>query len=813
MKALPRLFPHLLLLLLAGLSLSGCVTLNDPEAAQEFRAEVVGTLEDTAVIGQTFISRRAGLNGIALYLRPAPGVEQTGGAVTIELYHSPLDTTPLLTYHLPHPDITGSGATNIPFPPRLDPPGQAYYMSLRTNDGAYEVMGRSEDAYPDGRAYLNGEPANADLSFRLTYRYGPAAVLADLLAALRQAWLILPLALTLWLPGQVLLNFWSGRRSLDAGQRTALAVGLSIAIIPLLMLWTTLAGLRWSRMAVWVAGFLLLAAFAGQTWRARRLPDRAAPGGWGTGLTLAVVFLFALAIRLAMVRDLAAPPWVDSVHHAMITRLIIEQGAFPASYAPFLPTVVTASYHPGFHSLVAVFHWLSGLELAHAMLLLGQVLNALATLAVYLFTVVLTKDRLAGLVAALITGLVTPMPAYYTSWGRYTQLASLLILPAAFALIVYLIESGAAARRRPARLALIVLAAIACGGLFVTHYRVVAFLGCLLLAYLLVQGLAALKTPAWRSSLIRQTSLIGGLGALSIALTLPWWPDTLNTLLIPKLAWDQGAAASPFFADFSWGFLTSALGKLSLGLAGLGLAWSLIRRRRFAFVLVLWTILMFLLANLGAFRLPGRSFINNTSVEILLFIPLSVLGGYLASQAAGGLLQATPRRWRRLTGAGLAAVALAVACFGARLLLPILNPVTMLFREADRPALDYIAEHVPPGETILINPFSWGYGLYAGNDGGYWIVPLAGRATLPPPVLYGLGDEPGATRRITELSREAIQAGSQPDELAALLKRTGIRYVYVGARGGAISPAALRSSPQFRLLYEQAGTYLFRLDG
>ena len=29
--------------------------------------------------------------------------------------------------------------------------------------------------------------------------------------------------------------------------------------------------------------------------------------------------------------------------------------------------------------------------------------------------------------------------------------------------------------------------------------------------------------------------------------------------------------------------------------------------------------------------------------------------------------------------------------------------------------------------TVLINPFTWGYGLYAGNDGGFWISPLAGR--------------------------------------------------------------------------------------
>jgi hypothetical protein len=61
----------------------------------------------------------------------------------------------------------------------------------------------------------------------------------------------------------------------------------------------------------------------------------------------------------AMTRDLAAPAWVDSVHHALLTRLIGEQGAFPVSYAPYVQAN-TSSYHPGFHTLLAFFGWLSG---------------------------------------------------------------------------------------------------------------------------------------------------------------------------------------------------------------------------------------------------------------------------------------------------------------------------------------------------------------------------------------------------------------------------------------------------------------------
>ena len=151
------------------------------------------------------------------------------------------------------------------------------------------------------------------------------------------------------------------------------------------------------------------------------------------------IFLLSLGVRLVMARDLSAPAWVNSIHHATITRLILEQGGFPSTYAPYIE-IDAAEYHAGFHSTLAVFQWLSGLETPEAMLLLGQVLNALIVFAVYLLAVTLTRQRTAGLAAAAVAGLFTPMPAYYTSWGRYTQLAGLLILPAGLALARLVIE-------------------------------------------------------------------------------------------------------------------------------------------------------------------------------------------------------------------------------------------------------------------------------------------------------------------------------------------------------------------------------------
>ena len=844
----------LLYLCLLGVSLfsAGCVTLKDPEASQEYRADIVGSVFADQSMGQTFVSRRAGLNGLQLWLRLGAGSDASG-QLSIELFHTPEDKQPLVTLPLSFQAIPNNNQVSLTFPPQKDPPGQNYYFVLRTADGPVDLLGRSEEAYPEGQAYINGNPIQADLSFRTSYEYGIAAVMDDLLVWFSGLWLVIPLALTLWLPGRLLISLARLDQRLDWGERSAVSIGLSLALIPLLMTWTTTLGLQWSRLGVWAAAGMLGLAFIwqsrdriiftistlGKAGRFAYERGGAAPAGmrasaergffssespnWPTTFTLAAILLISLAVRLAMVRDLAAPAWVDSVHHAMIARLVAEQGAFPDTYAPFLD-VATASYHAGFHSVVTVFHWLSGLEIAPAMLLFGQVLNALAVLAVYLFTTTFVRDRMAGLAAALMTGLFTPMPAYYASWGRYTQLAGLLILPVAMVLVIGLLGPWNSAAPRTTtsdhqksgfrrNFPTLILTAIACGGLFLTHYRVIAFLACLLLAFLAARFWQSFRQKSFWREMPREIGLAALSGIAAIGLTLPWWPATLQTLFIPTYtAGAQIQTPIKAFSDFSWGFLTTAFGKPALALAGLGLFLGIIRHRWFALILSLWIGLLFLIANLPALGLPGTGFVNNTSVEIMLFMPFSALGGFAVGWLISRGRALWPARWHKLYYGGLGLAGLAVALAGAQAMLPILNPVTMLFREADRPALSWIQEHIPPDETILINPFSWGYGLYAGSDGGYWITPIAGRKTMPPPVLYGLGNPEPVAQPISEVSRQALEKSGRPVELHDLLTAHNIGYVYIGARGGALSPRLLQESPLFRMLYAENGAWVFQVQ-
>ncbi len=850
-------------------SIPSPITLTDPETAQESSRDIIGSVSEGQTIGQSFVSRRSGLNSITLWLSLADADQPNGGALDIELYHTPQDQWPVYTTSLPFTRITG-GAVTLDLPPRRDPAGQTYYLVLKTQSVAVRVLGRSDDAYPTGQAFLGQSPLAADIAFRLTYAYDWRAALADLCALLPRLWLAIPLAAALWLPGWLLLDISGLRRHFDGGEQTAIAVGLSLGLIPLAMLWTTTLGLTWNRTGVLVAWGSLAALGSWRffrLWKRRR--DNPAPSANPTqtitGLALVGVIVITLTTRLVMTRDLAAPAWVDSVHHAVITRLIVEQGSIPDTYAPFL-NFPAYKYHPGFHVGLAAFHWLSGLEIADAMLLYGQVLNALAALAAYLLAVTLTRNRVAGVIAALVTGLLTPMPAYYASWGRYTQLAGLLIVPAILALIVKAWEisksnghqspshsphppslpkktgerrgknpeiwaawaaslpklpkfpvflpppegdggwrSGGGARIE--QLQFTALAGLASAGLLLVHYRMAAFAGGLVAAFAISQ-LAFSRRELWQ--LVRDALASGAIIAIVAGgLTIPWLIPTLREFILPVLS-IPASGNETAFSDFAWRYLTTAMGSPAMLTASFGMGWGLLHRKRFVIALALWGGILFTLANLGALGLPGGTAINNTTVTISLFLPISVLAGYAVSEIFDIVLAYLRPPWRWISVGGLALAAVVTATLGTRAILPILNPYTVLMRQADRAGLAWLDQHLPADTVVAINPFNWGYGLYGGNDGGFWIEPLTGRQTVPPPVLYGLGP-PDETQAINTFSQEIINRGSDPNRLWEYLVGQDVHYVFAGVRGGPISPQALRNSPHFSPLYAQDGVWIFQV--
>ncbi len=831
---------------------SACVTLKDPESSQEYRTDVVAKLPAGSQAGQSFISRRPGLNGIQLWLRPAPDQEIPPGAyLRVELQRGSTGNQPVFITQLNQKRLEAEFPVLVAMPALKDGPNQEYSIVLKPADFDLELYGRSENAYPDGFLSIEGEELEADLSFRLSYLYDFQGMLADLAIVFKNLWLVLPLMGVFWLPGRVLLQFiLEGKQragkvesedlpALDWGERVAFSLGLSLSLISVIIVWTTAFGLKWTPALAWIAvvGLLLLLIWLQRHWLLHlvtQVKDRLSKSNevntpeasastskpdW-TVPALVGIFLLTAGVRLAMVRDLAAPAWVDSVHHALIIRQILELGMLPQNYLPAMESQY-ATYHSGFHAANAFFIWLSSMPLPSGFLLFSQVLNALCIFPVYLFTTTFTRNRLAGVLAALIAGVFTPMPAYYASWGRFTQLAGLLILPVCLAFFVRLTErlehskhiSPARIFRRPASIELTLLG-LALAGLALTHYRVLAFLACLLAAYMAVKWMQAARRRQLGMIAAVHLSILSASICLAVLLSLPWWPAVIRSLLYPRAAMVISSLGkrTRLFDDFAWGYLNTALGKQAMALAGVGWILALLRRRSFPITLLIWVFLMFLFANPGAFGVPGLRILNNTSVEIILFMPLALLGGYLLS----GIIEFADSRLSKplvwIFRPIVLAAGILAAFIGARTLMPILNQGTFLIRQPDLEALQWVEDNLPAGETVVINSFLWGYNKLAGSDGGYWIAPLAGMQSLPPPVLHSFSNPLEVQRQTDSLAREAYDNSGNPAALRDFMIANQLRYIFIGAKGGALSPKALIDSKFFTPLYQQDGNWILGVN-
>jgi hypothetical protein len=295
--------------------------------------------------------------------------------------------------------------------------------------------------------------------------------------------------------------------------------------------------------------------------------------------------------------------------------------------------------------------------------------------------------------------------------------------------------------------------------------------------------------------------------ALGLVLTTPWLMPTLENFILPSATtWHTSA---PTLGKIHGRFFTGGLGTPVLVAAGLGFVSGIIKRRRFIITLFVWVTMLVILANPGYFRIPfPGGFINQLSIEIMLFFPISLLAGYMVSQGIGAASRKVPFKGSQVWFAMGITIGVGIAILGAQRLLPTLNPVTFLFREPDQEAMAWIKTNIPENEVIVINPTGWGYGLYRGQDGGYWISAMTGRATLPPNALYGFSAE--RVHRVNPFIEELLGRSGNAYTTWTILQDYGYSYIYIGARGGVLSPEKLNDSRYFDVLYHEDATWIFK---
>lgn len=650
-----------------------------------------------------------------------------------------------------------------------------------------------------------------------------------------EARMVVALALLLVAPGYLITRALPCA-GLGTLPRLALQIGLSLSAIALLYQWAWFAGLALNVALVQILAVALAAAALAAAWHDFGAPTRprAGPRSILPWTLFGLVCLLTLWTRFVQIEGLVLPVWVDSIHHAVLVRVTVERGVAPIDVRPYM-LIPELAYHWGYHVLIAAMIQISGLDLAPAMLWSGQILNALHAPMAGALAMALWRQPSAALGAALAAGLISYFPAYYVSWGRYTQLTGLLLLPGLAIAWQAALEGGG--RRWWAALALLL------AGLFLIHVRVMFFGLVLLAAMGAVWALDQDLARVWRTL---PAALAAAAGAL--ALVLPWLALLVRRAILPAIARPEIAMSTESYAAISEGLLWAGQNRLLAALALAGALWAIWRRRRTAAVLLLWAGLLILLTNLRmlayllpaagaplllgaliqrrwflaglgalllalaplAVRIPLTVVISGDSVVITLFLPLSAAIGGGAAMIAARLGALGPRA-RAIATPLVVAATLALALWSAGELRRVVNDSTIIATQADLAAIEWVRDNTPPDARFLINATPWFNVAARGSDGGWWLLPLAGRWVSTPPVLFTFGPTDYAMAAI-ERSQAVIDF--KPGQEQTMLERArneGISYIFFGARGGPLRPELFRNLPGITTVYERDGVTILAL--
>ena len=289
-----------LLVVVVAFLLSGCAPLVDSDqmgadTGPETLLQVGGT------IGQTFVARHSGLNGIEVWLTP---VQAGQGNLRLQLAASPADQNPLASAILPVADIRGPGFYRFSFPPLQDSHSRYYYAVLELDgDAVMRVGAAAGSAYLDGSLHVNEAPVVAQMAFRLTYDRG--RLVLDLgRFGLQSAVRLLAAALLFMVPGWALLVVLRKQRLAVRCEHWAeglgVAVGLGLAIYPILMLWLNVAHVRAGPLTAFlpVIGGLAVLVWHYRPWRVSLPALRTALRQWwhGSGALPDSVLLIVLLL-------------------------------------------------------------------------------------------------------------------------------------------------------------------------------------------------------------------------------------------------------------------------------------------------------------------------------------------------------------------------------------------------------------------------------------------------------------------------------------------------------------------------------------
>jgi hypothetical protein len=784
---------------------------------QVYATEVV-QIADHLVVGQSFVARLSGLEGLELQLAQDQ-VEEVHLTLFVRSSFESTENIRLSSIIVP-PSRSGDWI-RFPFEPLRSSRDQSYYFFIDSSASIPIALYQGPtSSYYDGALYQNGVPQDAQLVFRTLYsRHLLVIDIIQEVVVLLVVGVIL--LLVFLLPGWAVVVWFDLRSERHWIEQLGVAAGVGLSVYPVLLLWSNLIGIRLGALHAWGPLFISVCVLI-YYYRSRQFSLQGtrrvlyswlnSPAFW-TDLTLIGLLLIIGLSRLFMVRDLTLPLWDDSVQHLVILKRILESGGLFHSWQPYAP-YDTFSLHFGFHADIAVLVWASGIDPAKAILWGGQLINLLAVL-----TLTPLAYRIGGtwaaIIALLVTGMFTQFPAFYTNWGRYPQMSSQAILPvAAWWLWIALTQEELKAKKV---LFAALVGGIVAAGMTLTYYRMAFHY----LAFTVAATVVLLSTDKLRQWQYWIAPI--SIAIVTLLLAGPWIADfSGHPQIAPVMIGSRDAPPS-----FWQGFQQIHIGwtgpeALTILVGTLMAAW----HARVAALPVVWLWLLVLLPVLRALPLPGVEIIQEFTIDSSLYIVTGLIWGAVVGKLFHWLT--ARRQW---LSAIVMLLVLLIALTRVPPLLTMIDRDFDLSARADIEAAKWMHVNLPADSVILINGIPYTDGITAiGGDAGFWLPILSGhRVTIPPQ--YALVIEQsiitGYSEAVGDLVRQLFSTPASSEEGKAVICDfpEKITHVYIGQRRGMVDkplpvplphpmlqPEPLLKDPFFHLLYQRDYAMVFEFD-
>jgi len=796
------------LIFIIFLLLTGCSPFVGEDQPRFSGSEIA--LQADQTIGQTFVARNDGLNGIQIRLHTTGYAD---GKLFLHLRSEPRANTDLAFSEHTIQSISDADLYSFSIPTQMDSHQQYYYIFWEfEGEGTIWVTTAEGETYLDGALYLDHEPLDQQLTFILTYE--PKYTILGFIKELIKWAGILVIGIFLYVtPGLALLSFlWPSKEQSNIIVRICIAIGLSLAIYPILFLWTDLMGLHLGPLYAWLPPILGSIILLWRLWswgktdsvKNHLLSWIHSENLWPDS-TLFLITALAFLVRFISVRTIDVPMWGDSYQHTMIAQLMVDNKGLFDSWEPYAP-LTSFTYHFGFHSHVAIFEWVTGRSAIRSTLWVGQILNGLAVLTIYPMALKIGKHKWAGVLAVLVAGLLSPMPNYYTNWGRYTQLVGLCILPIAIFLAWSLVER----QKKPWNL--FIMGWILFAGLALTHYRVLVF-AMAFFPVILVQSLLHKKFKR----LLKQISLLA-LGA--ILLFLPWLIHIWSSITIQTFGTLLRTSAN---STSTFNQLYNTIGDISNFLPiylwlllVISISYSLWKNNHEALTIILWSGLILILANPAWLNLPGTGALSNFAV----FISAYLLSALLIGAGAGWALHSPQKTW--IQPIVILTILISIPHGFNNRYKEIETTSHSLVTKPDLRAAAWIRENTNKSTQFLVNGFvAYGGTIVVGSDAGWWLPLTANRRNTVPPINYvseqsDLNDFPNFVNTLYDTFR---RLDINDLDFIRELKARGITHVYIGQREGTVNysgsqviqPDTMLLEDNYDLIYHEDNVWIFQI--